>query len=110
MSNAYARWKSQLMKASTHLTNTSTCYPNSHSSLRSSVSFASGDHSAKLTIDDHILNFQGHCSAGYAVLPDSLVRTLEHKIYNAAQFVAAALVPFILDDTMQFVVSPVLSR
>jgi hypothetical protein len=58
-----------------------------------------------LMIDEHLLNFTGPCTGNYAVLPDDLYRKCELRVSNAAQFFSSAIVPFILEDTMQFVVS-----
>ena len=58
-----------------------------------------------LTADEHLLNFTGLCTPHYAVMPEIQYRQVESRISSAAGFFSAALVPFILDDVMQFVVS-----
>jgi len=59
----------------------------------------------ELTADEHLLNFTGLCTSHYAVMPEIQYRQVESRISSAANFFSAALVPFILDDVMQFVVS-----
>lgn len=55
-------------------------------------------------IDEHLLNFTGPCTSNYASLPDDLFKKCESRVSNAAQFFSSAIVPFVLEDTMQFVV------
>lgn len=55
--------------------------------------------------DEHLLNFTGPCTGYYAILPDDLYRKCESRVSNAARFFSSAIVPFVLEDTMQFVVS-----
>ncbi len=65
---------------------------------------------ADLDIDDHLLSVTGPCTPAYHSLSESSYRQLEAKLYRCAESVGAAVVPFVLDDTRQFLVSRRLYR
>lgn len=66
------------------------------------------------TADDHLLSVTGPCTPAYHALSESSYRALETKLYRCAESIASMIVPFVLDDTKQFLVSqtgpPVVAR
>lgn len=56
-------------------------------------------------IDDHLRCFTGPCTASYHALPHKTYKQIETRITRAAQFVGAVIVPFVLEDLRQFMVS-----
>lgn len=58
-------------------------------------------------IDEHLHCFTGPCTAAYHALPHKTYKQIETRVTRAAQFVGAVIVPFVLEDLKQFMVSPV---
>jgi hypothetical protein len=56
-------------------------------------------------LDEHLLCFSGLCTPAYATLPEGSYRAIEARVSRAAEFVGVVIVPFIMDDAKQFLVS-----
>lgn len=61
---------------------------------------------AAQVIDDHLRCFTGPCTAAYHALPHKTYKQIETRMTRAAQFFGAVILPFVLEDLRQFMVSP----
>lgn len=61
--------------------------------------------SSAQTIDDHLRCFTGPSTAAYLSIPHKTYQQIEARVTRAAQFVGTIIVPFVLDDLKQFMVS-----
>jgi len=56
-------------------------------------------------IDDHLHCFTGQCTPAYHSLPPKTYKQIEARLTRAAQFVAMVVIPFVMDDLRQLLVS-----
>jgi hypothetical protein len=56
-------------------------------------------------VDEHLRCFTGPCTPAYHALPHKTYKQIETRLTRAAQFVGAVIVPFVMDDFRQFMVS-----
>lgn len=54
---------------------------------------------------DHLANFIGPCTPAYASISEKAYRDIEVRVKRSAEFVRVAVVPFVLEDFKQFLVS-----
>jgi hypothetical protein len=61
--------------------------------------------SSLIFADEHLKNFTGPCTPGYHALPEKIYRQIESRILRSAEFVGVVLIPFIMEDFRQYMVS-----
>lgn len=54
---------------------------------------------------DHLANIIGPCTPAYASMSEKAYRDIETRVKRSAEFVRVVVVPFVLEDFKQFLVS-----
>jgi hypothetical protein len=56
-------------------------------------------------IDEHLRCFTGPCTVAYTALPHKTFKQIETRLTRAANFVGVVVIPFVMDDLRQLLVS-----
>lgn len=54
---------------------------------------------------DHLANIIGPCTPAYASMSEKAYRDIETRVKRSAEFIRVVVVPFVLEDFKQFLVS-----